>query len=108
MVESQIMILNGQCTDWSIKGSHQADGENSVSNRTRKYKQELSKDAAVGCLHNHTVMSFAVMKARATMNNINVLIEVNHGLIDDLERSVFSNLQGIRDTDTQGALALLI
>ena len=79
------MILNGQCTDWSIKGSHQADGENSVSNRTRKYKQDLSEDAAIGCLHNHKVASFTVMKARATMNNIDVLIEVNHGLIDDLE-----------------------
>ena len=86
---------------------HQADSENSVSNRTRKYKQELSEDVSVGCLHNHTVASFAVMKARATMNNIDVLIEVNHGLIDDLERSVFGNLQGIRDTDTQGALASL-
>ena len=71
--------------DWSIEGSHQTDGENSVSNRTRKYKQELSKDAAVGCLHNHAVASFVVMKARATMNNIDVLIEVNHGLVDDLE-----------------------
>ncbi len=78
VVESQITILDRQCTDWSIKGSHQADGESSVSNRTRKYKQDLSEDAAVSCLHNHKVMSFAVIKARATINDIYVLIEVNH------------------------------
>ena len=71
--------------DWSIEGSHRAHGENSVSNRTRKYEQELSEDAAVGCLHNHEVASFTVMKARVTMNNIDELIVVNHRLVDDLE-----------------------
>jgi hypothetical protein len=47
------------------------------------------------------------MKARATINEVYVLIEINHGLVDDLERSIFGNLKGIRDADAQGALALL-
>ena len=40
------------------------------------------------------------MKVRATINDIYVLIGVNHRLVDDLERSVFGNLKGIRDIDT--------
>jgi hypothetical protein len=48
-----------------------------------------------------------VMKARATINEVYVLIEINHGLVDDLEQLIFGNLKGIRDADTQGALALL-
>jgi hypothetical protein len=94
--------------DWSIEGSHQADSENSVSNWTRKYKQQLSEDAAIGCLHNHEVVLFVVMKVRATINEVYILIEINHGLVDDLEQSIFSNLKGIRDADAQGVLALLM
>ena len=58
-------------------------------------------------MHNHEVTLFAVMEVRATVNEVYVLIEINHGLVDDLERSIFGNLKGIRDADAQGALVLL-
>ena len=42
-------------------------------------------------------MPLLVMELRATINKANILIEIDLGLVDNLERLVFCNLNGVND-----------
>jgi len=42
-------------------------------------------------------MLLSVMELGAAMNKANILIEIDLGLVDDLERPVFRNLNGVKD-----------
>jgi hypothetical protein len=45
-------------------------------------------------------MPLSVMELWAAINKADILIEINLGLIDDLKRPVFCNLNGVKDGQT--------
>jgi hypothetical protein len=94
--EPQVTVFSWQRRDWRIEWLHRADGKYFVSKGTSEYKEKPSEDKAIGGLHYYNVASFLSMEARAAINEIYILLEVNFGLVDHPEGSVFGNLDRIQ------------
>jgi hypothetical protein len=95
--ESQFMIFNGQSINRGIEWSNKTDWERVASDGTREYEDQLSKDVAVDGLDDHKVMSLLAMELGAAIDKAIILIKVDLGLIGNLEWSVLSNLDGVKD-----------
>ena len=75
--QPQLLVLNWSCRYMCIKWLHGANREDSVCNGTRKDETELGEDGATEHLHNDRVVSFMVMKTRAAVDQVFVLLPVD-------------------------------
>jgi hypothetical protein len=96
-VESQLMIFDGWCMNRGIEWSNRTDRENLASDGAREYEEQLSEDVAADGLDNHKVTSLLVVELGAAINEANISIKVDLGLVVNPEGSVLGNLDGVKD-----------
>jgi hypothetical protein len=96
-VESQITIFSGWCMNQGIKWSNLTDREKPVGDGAREYEDELGENVAADGLDDHKVTSLLVVELGAAINEANILIEVDLGLVGNLEGLVLSNLDSVKD-----------